>query len=163
MREFLNRKYQGIGQAKFHKIGPLVCFFSDAIVLYYIATIQLKTIVTAKLVRGVISFQNPMIARNMTLSDFQEVALLMQNQMNFMLTIFLIAHTIIWFLAAREKPWPVKYLKGYATVAVFLTIAEVALVFSKTFSVSFYTLASFFGYLFVSYGYRFFEPKTEAQ
>lgn len=163
MREILNKNYSRIGASKFYKTAPLVCFFSDALVLYYVVTIQLKELINPRLIESIIRFQNPNIAQNMSGADFQEITFLMQNQMSFMMTCFLIFHGIIYFLAAGQKKWPTKYVHRYAFVAVLFTILEFSLMLFYAQSFSIYTFISFFGYLFVTLGYSHFKSKKVEQ
>lgn len=161
MISFLNKKYDALGEKKFFKLAPLICFVCDILVFYYIISDQLPKGLNAKTIKFAISLRSPEIARNMAMADFRDIALLMQNQIAFAMSAFLVFHAIIYTLAALKKKWPLKYISSYTFFGAILTVVEVILVLWQKGAISTYTFISLIGYSFIYLGYRHFRKKAE--
>jgi len=156
MISFLNKKYAQLGDPTFFRLAPVLCFLSDILVFYYVINKQLPKMLGAKTVKFAITMQNASVARNMTQTDFEDISLLMQNQIAFALSLFLVFHVIIYSLAAFKKKWPLKYISNYTFFGVILTVIEVLMIFFQKGTISPYTFVSLLGYGFVYFGYKYF-------
>ena len=161
MISFLNKKYANLGDPKFFRLAPVICYLSDVLVVYYVISTQLPKLINTKMIKLVIGLMNSQVARNMTRSDFSDISIMMQNQMAFALSIFLVFHLFIYALAAFKKNWPLKYISNYTFFGSLLTIIEVGLVLLSTGHISIFTFIALLGYLYVYLGYRYFKKVAQ--
>lgn len=161
MISFLNKKYAALGEVKFFRFAPILCYICDILVFYYIIVDQIPRGLNAKTIKFAISLRSPGVAQNMSMSDFNEIALLMQNQIAFVMSLFLVFHAVIYTMASFRKKWPMKYISNYTFFGAILTVVEVILVLFNEGAISTYTFISLIGYSFIYLGYRYFRKKAE--
>lgn len=160
MNEYLNTKFEKIGEKKLFIFCPLVSLLSDLILIYYAVNILLPQILKPDLIATFFKIQYGPQFR-LTLETFQMFKEISSSLVTIMLFGVFLFNCIIGYNVFKRSHGSIIYLKGYAFSAVFLSVFELGTYLIKLHEFNFFTFITMSLYFFTYYGLRHVELKKE--
>lgn len=156
MTKFLNQIFSRLPKKVFMRLAPLMTFFTDVILIYYINKVLLPLLLSDSNLSKLLLEYNLVPADQIRFLDLNTVRAGLYSSTSFALTIAILFNGLIYLLAIKEMKWALRYVKGYAFSAAILSIAELFIYFFTLRFFNFYTFFTMLLYFLVYYGYRYF-------